>query len=202
MTRCEYRRAEDLVNAAPSLDALIKSKQLSFKKKLRSKFTDKRSRSVLSLNHFKDDSMFGMSSVFFFESLSELCIAFVLDKTTCWKRKLWPHFWRVTSWIVLALINSKCSTYERVRLKTSRYIHAEFILPTFSFDYCSYYYSNCCLIGTIGGYSAGPINIWLSRSIWVASWVIKFINLNLSNCFFFSRRNSSSHVTQNMYEYH
>ncbi|UJR16411.1 hypothetical protein I4U23_003313 [Adineta vaga] len=58
-------RAEELIKTAPSLDTLIKSKQLSFKSKLRSKFSDKRSRSTLSLNHSKDDSIF--------------------SKMTCWK---------------------------------------------------------------------------------------------------------------------
>ncbi|CAF0891258.1 unnamed protein product [Adineta steineri] len=58
-------RAEELTTNAPSLDELMKSKRSSFKKKLRSKFTDKRTRSVLSLNHFKEDSIF--------------------NKTTCWK---------------------------------------------------------------------------------------------------------------------
>lgn len=49
-------RAEDLAAAAPSLDMLIKAKQSSFKKILRSKFHEKRSRSILSLNQFKEDS--------------------------------------------------------------------------------------------------------------------------------------------------
>jgi hypothetical protein len=48
-----------LIDVAPNLGELIKSKQMSLKRKLKSKFTDKRSRSVLSLNHFKDDSIFG-----------------------------------------------------------------------------------------------------------------------------------------------
>ena len=43
-------RAEELVNVAPSIEELIKANQSSFKRKLRSKFSDKRSRSVLSLN--------------------------------------------------------------------------------------------------------------------------------------------------------
>jgi hypothetical protein len=53
-------RAQELVDTAPSIGELIKAKQSSFKGKLRSKFSDKRSRSVLSLNYFKDDSIFGM----------------------------------------------------------------------------------------------------------------------------------------------
>ncbi|CAF4215533.1 unnamed protein product, partial [Rotaria sp. Silwood2] len=74
-------RAEQLVEVALSLDELIKSKQSSFKRKLRTKFSDKRSRSVLSSNHLKEDLIF--------------------TKVTCWK----------------PMINSKFSTYERVKLK-------------------------------------------------------------------------------------
>ncbi|CAF3453676.1 unnamed protein product [Rotaria sp. Silwood1] len=74
-------RAEQLVDVVPNLEELIKSKQSSLKRKLRTKFSDKRSRSVLSSNYFKEDS--------------------ILNKVTCWK----------------PMINSKFSTYERVRLK-------------------------------------------------------------------------------------
>ncbi|CAF1119374.1 unnamed protein product [Rotaria sordida] len=65
-------RAEQLIDAAPSLDELIKSKQSSLKKKLRKKFTDKRSRSVLSSNHFKEDLIF--------------------SKVTCWKSMINSKF--------------------------------------------------------------------------------------------------------------
>ncbi|CAF4068271.1 unnamed protein product [Rotaria sp. Silwood2] len=51
-------RAEQLASVAPSLDQLLKSKQPSFKRKLRSKFSDKRSRSVSSIHHLKEDSFF------------------------------------------------------------------------------------------------------------------------------------------------
>ncbi len=54
-----FDRAEQLVEVAPNLGELIKSKQMSLKRKLRSKFSEKRSRSILSLNHFKDESIFG-----------------------------------------------------------------------------------------------------------------------------------------------
>ncbi len=60
-------RAEQLVNVAPRLGELIQSKQMSLRRKLRSKFNEKRSRSFLSLNHFKDDSIF--------------------EKIPCWKRE-------------------------------------------------------------------------------------------------------------------
>ena len=53
-------RAEQLVRLAPNLDELIKTRQSSLKRKLRSKFNDKRSRSLLSLNSIKDESVFGM----------------------------------------------------------------------------------------------------------------------------------------------
>ncbi|CAF3369678.1 unnamed protein product [Rotaria socialis] len=65
-------RAEQLVETAPKLDELIKLRQSSFKRKLRTKFIDKRSRSVLSLNHFKEDS--------------------ILTKVTCWKPITKPKF--------------------------------------------------------------------------------------------------------------
>ncbi|CAF1638465.1 unnamed protein product, partial [Adineta ricciae] len=51
-------RAEQLASIAPSLEQLLKAKQPSFKRKLRSKFSDKRSRSVSSINHLKEDSTF------------------------------------------------------------------------------------------------------------------------------------------------
>lgn len=57
-----FRRAEQLASVAPSLDQLLKAKQPSFKRKLRSKFSEKRSRSVSSINHLKEDSFFGMFS--------------------------------------------------------------------------------------------------------------------------------------------
>lgn len=59
MKICCVNRAEQLVDVAPNLGELIKSKQMSLKKKLKSKFSEKKSRSVLSLNHVKDDSLFG-----------------------------------------------------------------------------------------------------------------------------------------------
>ena len=62
-----FNRAEQLASVAPSLDQLLKSKQPSFKRKLRSKFSDKRSRSVTSIHHLKEDSLFGMY-LFFFKS--------------------------------------------------------------------------------------------------------------------------------------
>lgn len=49
-------KAEQLASVAPTLEQLTKPKQPSFKRKLRSKFSDKRSRSVTSLNHLKEDS--------------------------------------------------------------------------------------------------------------------------------------------------
>ncbi|CAF4281020.1 unnamed protein product, partial [Adineta steineri] len=50
-------RAEQLASIAPSLDKLMKTKQPSFKRKLKSKFGDKRSRSVSSIHHLKEDSI-------------------------------------------------------------------------------------------------------------------------------------------------
>jgi hypothetical protein len=61
-----FNRAEQLVDVAPNLGELIKLKQTSFKRKLRSKFNEKRSRSILSLNHSKDDSIFGKFNFIFF----------------------------------------------------------------------------------------------------------------------------------------
>ncbi len=55
-----FYRAEQLASVAPGLDQLIKTKQPSFKRKLRSKFSEKRSRSVSSIHHLKEDSLFGM----------------------------------------------------------------------------------------------------------------------------------------------
>ncbi|CAF4646653.1 unnamed protein product [Rotaria sp. Silwood1] len=55
-------RAEQLASVAPNLDHLIKSKQPSFKRKLRSKFSDKRSRSVSSIHHLKEDSFFALTN--------------------------------------------------------------------------------------------------------------------------------------------
>ncbi|CAF3701534.1 unnamed protein product [Rotaria socialis] len=55
-------RAEQLASVAPNLDQLIKSKQPSFKRKLRSKFGDKRSRSVSSIHHLKEDSFFALTN--------------------------------------------------------------------------------------------------------------------------------------------
>jgi hypothetical protein len=77
-------RAEQLVDVAPNLGELMKSKQMSLKRKLRSKFTDKRSRSVLSLNHFKDDSIFGKVNLTLFKLKS---FFFFVEKVPCWKRK-------------------------------------------------------------------------------------------------------------------
>lgn len=51
--------AEQLASIAPSLDQILKAKQPSLKRKLRSKFGEKRSRSVTSINHLKEDSLFG-----------------------------------------------------------------------------------------------------------------------------------------------
>lgn len=48
-------RAEQLVETAPNLTELMKSKQMSLRRKLRTKFSEKRTRSVLSLNSFKDE---------------------------------------------------------------------------------------------------------------------------------------------------
>ncbi|CAF1408692.1 unnamed protein product [Adineta steineri] len=55
-------RAEQLASIAPSLDKLMKTKQPSFKRKLKSKFGDKRSRSVSSIHHLKEDSIFALTN--------------------------------------------------------------------------------------------------------------------------------------------
>ncbi|CAF0716683.1 unnamed protein product [Adineta steineri] len=55
-------RAEQLASVAPSLDKLMKTKQPSFKRKLKSKFGDKRSRSVSSIHHLKEDSIFALTN--------------------------------------------------------------------------------------------------------------------------------------------
>ena len=60
-------RAEQLASVAPTLDQLLKSKQPSFKRKLRSKFSDKRSRSVTSIHHLKEDSLFGMFFIILYQ---------------------------------------------------------------------------------------------------------------------------------------
>lgn len=60
-SRCFFR-AEQLASVAPTLEQLTKPKQPSFKRKLRSKFSDKRSRSVTSLNHLKEDSPLSKSN--------------------------------------------------------------------------------------------------------------------------------------------
>lgn len=57
-----FFRAEQLASVAPTLEQLTKPKQPSFKRKLRSKFSDKRSRSVTSLNHLKEDSPLSKSN--------------------------------------------------------------------------------------------------------------------------------------------
>lgn len=58
---CSFR-AEQIASVAPSLDQIIKAKTPSFKRKLRSKFGEKRSRSVSSIHQLKEDSLFGNSS--------------------------------------------------------------------------------------------------------------------------------------------
>lgn len=64
--------AEQLASIAPSLEQLLKAKQPSFKRKLRSKFGEKRSRSVTSINHLKDDSLFGnYLQLFRFENVND-----------------------------------------------------------------------------------------------------------------------------------
>jgi hypothetical protein len=68
-----FHRAEQLASVAPSLDQLIKSKQPSFKRKLRSKFSDKRSRSVSSIHHLKEDSLFGIFFVLFYQKTRFYC---------------------------------------------------------------------------------------------------------------------------------
>jgi hypothetical protein len=70
MKKIFFIRAEQIASVAPSLDQLIKAKQPSFKRKLRSKFSEKRSRSVTSINHLKEDSFFGMFSLGHFQALS------------------------------------------------------------------------------------------------------------------------------------
>lgn len=70
-------RAEQLASVAPSLDQLMKSKQPSFKRKLRSKFGDKRSRSVSSVHHLKEDSFFGMSCCSSFCLKNVLCVLYI-----------------------------------------------------------------------------------------------------------------------------
>jgi hypothetical protein len=68
----------------------MKAKTPSFKRKLRSKFSDKRSRSVSSIHHLKEDTIFGMFFLLFlfkkpfYPSYTYIFIA----KTICWKRKL------------------------------------------------------------------------------------------------------------------
>lgn len=59
---CFSFRAEQIASVAPSLDQIIKAKTPSFKRKLRSKFGEKRSRSVSSIHQLKEDSLFGNSS--------------------------------------------------------------------------------------------------------------------------------------------
>jgi len=52
-------RAEQLVETAPNFGELLKTKQMSLRRKLKTKFSDKRTRSVLSLNSFRDELGFG-----------------------------------------------------------------------------------------------------------------------------------------------
>jgi len=67
-----FSSAEQIASVAPSLDQLIKAKQPSFKRKLRSKFSEKRSRSVSSIHHLKEDSFFGMFSSIFKDSIRHI----------------------------------------------------------------------------------------------------------------------------------
>ena len=70
-------RAEQLIEGAPNLGDLIKSKEMSLRRKLKSK-------SILSLSYFKDDSHFGKIYLLTFFII---LLSLFSDKIPCWKRK-------------------------------------------------------------------------------------------------------------------
>lgn len=74
---CSFR-AEQIASVAPSLDQIIKAKTPSFKRKLRSKFGEKRSRSVSSIHQLKEDSLFGNFSHQFLDEKIHLNLSLFL----------------------------------------------------------------------------------------------------------------------------